>query len=454
MTMDYDGNYGIFTKLGLVGGFLSDINSFQRSLVNVKSPAFVSRFTGNGKTSLVLDYIPSIDGQIESVSQLIPDLLLQVASGVVIDSVRTHDPLIPADLSQCVAELVRQMKLDNRTVRGMSNTVSVSDPSNRNTVLVAMRNRDGGENQFTLAETVRLEVVSDSYTGGASPGNEQFTVITRAASSNIYNHDYPGGSGSGISLQRVNTTAAIGEGNLLENGMFQTPLSTDAGIPDTWESEGGYGSAGVHWKVDPAGARITGNPASDVRLRQEIIGGVTARNVYAFHFRASAPVALTTGTLAVDLVDASGNILVDDTNNYLAASINLNTLTAAPAVVSGNFVIGSKTPAPVFLRIRCTTAENTVVLLDRVVLAEMSELYAGGPFVAVLGTASQPVSSGERIDIVFTRALSAVVSGSPSSIPYSSNTFQVLLDRLFGTGSGGFTLPYSNTPNISDTLIA
>lgn len=452
--IDYDGSYGIFTKLGLIGGFLSDINSFQKSLVNIKSPTFVSKFTGNEKTSLILDYIPSIDGQISTVSNLIPDLLLNVATNVVIDSVRTHDPLIPADLSSCMTELVRQMVLDSKTVRSMSTTVSITDSSNKNIALVAIKNRDGGENQFTLAEKVRLEVTTDSYTGGASPGNEGFTVITRDAATSAYNYDYPAGSGSTVTLSRTNITASASEGNIVENGTFTIASETTPTAPASWVAVGSYGTAGTNWKTTSEGLKIVGNASSDVRLQQEISTGVTARNVYAFHFRAKAPSALTTGTIAIDLVDSTGNILVDDSNNYLAYSVNLSTLTSSFSTFTGFFVFGTKNPDVVYLRIRCTTADTTVVIMDRLVLTEMTELYSGGPFVSVLGLASQPLTAGERIDLNFSKALATVANNAPATLTYTNNTFQVLFDRLFSTGAGGFTLPNSATPTINDSLIA
>lgn len=452
--IDYDGNYGIFTKLGLIGGFLSDANAFQKSLANVRSPNFVGKFTGNAKTSLLLEYMPSIDGQISSVSNLIPDLLLGVATNVVIDSIRAHDPLIPADLSRCMSELVRQMKLDSKTVRSMNTSVISTDATNKNIALVAIRNRDGGDNQFTLAEKVRLEVTSDSYTGGASPGNEGFTVIARDAASNAYNHDYPAGSGASVALSRTNITASSSDGNIVENGTFTIASDTLATAPAGWVAISPYGSAGVNWKTTTDGLKIVGNSTSDVRLQQEISNSVNARNVYAFHFRAKAPVALTTGTLAIDLVDSAGNILVDDSNNYLAFSANLSALTTSFSTFTGFFVFGTKNPTEVHLRIRCTTADTTEVVMDRLVLTEMTELYSGGPFVAVLGLASQPLITGERIDLDFSKSLATVVNGSPATLTYTNNTFQVLFDRLFSIGAGGFTLPYSASPNINDSLIA
>jgi len=336
----------------------------------------------------------------------------------------------------------------------MSTTFTITDSTNKNTVLVALKNRDGGDNQFTIAETLRLEVSADSYTGGTSAGNEQFSVKTVDSATDVYNYDYPAGSGSDVTLSRTNLTASQSEGNILENGTFTIASTTTATAPAGWSSVGSYGTAGTHWVTTTDGLKIVGNITSDVRLQQDVSISITARNVYAFHFRAKAPTALTTGSIAIDLVDSTGNILTDDSNNYLAFSANLNTLTASYTSFTGSFVIGSKTPSEVYLRIRCTTAENTQVYMDRLVLTEMTELYTGGPFISVLGLASDPLTTSERVDITFSKSLATVTNGQASTLTYTNNTFQVLFDRLFTTGSGGFTLPYSATPTISDSLIA
>ena len=154
--IDYTGTYGLFTKLGLIGGFISDINTFQKSLVNVKSPTLTNKFTSNGKTKIVLNYIPAIDTQISTVSDLVPGVFVDVAENVLIDSVTTNDPLIPANVDDCLLELVSQMKQDNITVQKMLNTVTVSDSSGLNLINVAVVNADGGSNQHTLAENIRL----------------------------------------------------------------------------------------------------------------------------------------------------------------------------------------------------------------------------------------------------------------------------------------------------------
>jgi hypothetical protein len=442
MAIDYTGDYGIFTKIGLIGGFLSEINTFQNALANVKSPPFVDKFTDERKTSLVLDYIPSIESQIQACSDMVPNLLVNIAANVVIDGVRKHDPLIPENISDCMSELIINMNADSQTVKGFTTVASVADVSAKSTVVVGLRNGDGNHNQHIFSEKVRLEVSSDSYSGGTVAGNEIFTIIAKDQASSVYNYDYPSGSGATGTTARVDVTASQSSGNSIENGMFTTATS-DKG-PEGWSVVSNFGTMGTHVVSTTSGLKIVGNSTEDVRITQEITSSISARNSYAFHFRAWAPVGLTKANafLYLDLVDSGGNLLVSDSNQACSFSVALNSLTSTETVYTGNFVTGTKMPSQVFLRIGCTTASLSEVYMDRLALAEQTQLYSGGPYVTVFGVASTPVVTGERINITFTK------SGETNS------TFQTLFNRLFNMAEGGFTLPFSSSPTIADSKIA
>lgn len=451
--INYTGTYGLFTKLGLIGGFISDINTFQKSLVNVKSPTLVNKFTSDGKTKIVLNYIPAVDAQISSVSSLVPGVFVDVAEGVLIDSVTTNDPLIPATVEACLIELVDQMKNDNETVQKIANTVTVSDPSGLNIVRVALVNSDGGINQHTIAEKIRLEVTSDSFTGGTAAGNETLTVIAKDAAADVFNYDYPAGSGSTVTLERTNMNASASEGNSVANGNFNLFDIDTPTIPNNWNAITSYGVAGTNWLISSNGLKIQ-NLAS-VRLQQDISSSVRAKNVYHVHFRfkLNSSVVLSSGSITVDLVDSSGNTMVDNSNAYLAKSVLFSSIDLANLGVyqdvDATFVVGSKTPSTVFLRIMCNGTDQTgvTVELNRLVLTEMQKLYDGGPYISLLGLDSDTLYTGQRIDITITKSLDGAGA-------FTNNTFQVLFDRLFEMSSKGITLPSSTVPTILDTLIA
>jgi len=451
--IDYTGTYGLFTKLGLIGGFISDINTFQKSLVNVKSPTLTNKFTSNNKTKIVLNYIPAIDTQISTVSDLVPGVFVDVAEGVLIDCVTANDPLIPATVDDCLLELVSQMKADNITVQKMLNTVTISDPSGLNLINVAVINADGGSNQHTLAENIRLEVTSDSFTGGTGAGNETLTVIAKDTATGVFNYDYPAGSGASITVERVNMNASASEGNSVTNGNFNLTDAATPTIPTNWDAVTSYGVAGTNWLVSSNGLKIQ-NLAS-VQLKQNVSSYVSAKKVYHVHFRfkLNSAAVLSSGSITVDLVDSSNNTMVDNSNAYLAKSVLFSSINAANLGVYQNvdatFVVGSKTPTTVFLRIMCNGTNQTgvTVELNRLVLTEMNELYTGGPYISLLGLDSEPMYKGNRVNISITKTLDG------GSGTYTNNTFQVLFNRLFATAEKGITLPFSTVPSVLDSLI-
>lgn len=450
MAIVYDGTYGIFTKIGLIGGFLESINAFQKSLYYAKSPTFVEKFTLNGKTKLVLNYIPTIESQISLISDLMPNLFLDVAANALIDTVTTHDPLIPKNVTACMNELVSQMLKDNKTVAKLKNTITVSDPSAKNVVVWENKNTKGGPNQFTLAESIRFEVSSDSYTGGASSGNETFSIITKDSVDGAYSYDYPAGSGASDTFGRVNIRGSGSEGNILLNGTFTEPDTTVITAPLSWDSSASKGTKGTNWITTTSGLLITGNATQDVRLQQNVTTYINTNALYSFYFKLNAPVALTTGDFQIDLIDDYGTILASDVNSMLSFSVPLSTLTSTDSVFTGSFVMGSKKSPIVHLRIRSTLESTKTLYVKDMVLSEMHEVYPGGPFVSVLGLPTAPLYKGDRIDNVITKAKD---DGTTNGATYTNATFQILFDRLFGTSPSGFTLPNSATPNIPDSLI-
>jgi hypothetical protein len=152
-------------------------------------------------------------------------------------------------------------------------------------------------------------------------------------------------------------------------------------------------------------------------------------------------------------VDSADNTMVDNSNAYLAKSVLFSSINAANLGVyqnvSATFVVGSKTPTTVFLRIMCNGTNQTgvTVELNRLVLTEMNELYTGGPYISLLGLDSEPMYTGQRVNISITKTLDG------GSGTYTNNTFQVLFNRLFSTAEKGITLPFSTVPSVLDSLI-
>lgn len=134
------------------------------------------------------------------------------------------------------------------------------------------------------------------------------------------------------------------------------------------------------------------------------------RTAYGISLWAIADVVPEAGVITVDLVDGVGGTVIQDaqgTNN--AITFDAEDLTTSwqhlSELVSGETVFRTPRvlPTAVYLRIRISTAvsSGTSVFLDHVALAEMIELYAGGPLVRPF-TGSKPFRTGDTFTLTTT----------------------------------------------------
>lgn len=459
--IDYTGTYGLFTKLGIIGGFISDVNAYQKALATIKSPAFTDKFALDRRSKIISTYIASIDSEIKTSSYLVPNLLVDVASEAVIDSVTTNDPLIPKDLDSCLVELIYQMRKDNKTVARVEPTYTIADydssyvvsPLSLNNVFVLLKTPNGWENQFVVAEKIRFEVSSDIYSGATSQ-NESITATSLAQSDDKYSYDYPAGSGISTTFERVNVYSSSSGGNLVTNPTFQDVETATPLIPNDWVAISGKGTAGTNWFKTSSGITFTGS--SDIQIKQEITN-VESNTAYGYQIKIklTSASALSTGSFSLDLVDSSNATLVDNRNlttssEFTFATQPLSTLNTY-VTINGGFVTGALTPSIVNLRLMCkgTDQSGVSVSVEYVALTKMTELYETGPLVAFFSVKDSIMTKGQKIDLTINKSIPT----SSGSLPYTNNTFQILFDRLFSTGSKGYTLPYSSVPTIPDTLI-
>jgi hypothetical protein len=320
-------------------------------------------------------------------------------------------------------------------------------------VFVLLKTPNGWENQFVIAEKIRFEVSSDIYSG-ASAQNESITATSLAQSEDKYSYDYPAGSGISTTFERVNVYSSASGGNLVTNPTFLDVETATPLIPNDWVAIAGKGTAGTNWFKTTSGITFTGS--SDIQIKQDI-PNIESNTAYAYQIkiRLTAPSALSSGSFSLDLVDSTNATLVDNRNlntssEFTFATQPLSTLNTY-VTINGGFVTGALTPSVVSLRLMCKGANQTgvSVSLEYVALTQMTELYETGPLVSFFSVKDSVMTRGQKIDLTINKSITTATG----SLPYTNNTFQILFDRLFSTGSKGYTLPYSNVPTIPDTLI-
>lgn len=174
---------------------------------------------------------------------------------------------------------------------------------------------------------------------------------------------------------------------------------------------------------------------------------LTAATPYAVNLWTCLDALDATGVIKIELVDGiSGTVIQDDQSVANAITVNVDDLTTdfqalTELVTEPVFRTPTKMPALVYLRVRFSTvpSSGTRVFFDHLTVMPMTELYAGGPFAALMAG-----SSSLRIGDTF----SVVVSND-----YGGDV-QQWSNRFFGLGQSRLLLPSAtSSPSIPDAVI-
>jgi hypothetical protein len=129
-------------------------------------------------------------------------------------------------------------------------------------------------------------------------------------------------------------------------------------------------------------------------IKQRIDHQLAARTVYAVCAWMKVDAYPAAGTMIMDLVDGAGTVINDVQGAANSISINPQSggdlSTSAFTAITGFFRTPTVLPEIAYLRIRISVAISATasVFIDEVTLIEATELYAGGPFVAVFAGAT------------------------------------------------------------------
>ena len=452
MAIDFTSNPGgLFPRLGRIGKILLTLNQNQAAV-----KAQIDNLQDQYDSTLQAEFGPVAEAQFTLVrnlsSQLMPPLAA-LARKTVISMVRADVPSIGGGLLDALTEVRRQMLVGGVTVKRCVVGAAVSAlPGFVGTgqVVLSSKRGDGLQQENMIAEVGRLVCTRDSYSGGATAGQETFTYFGEdTENASVYDWDWPQGSGSRVTISVVSASQGPDQSNLLANGDFETWSGSPLRATN-WELA--VGSWGTHAIQDNTAAytgqralRLTAG-ATLTELYQEYLAAVpVAQQSYAIRLMARKySGTITAGTLAIDWVDDAGVVINDQQGQANTFTVDLTTLTTTYTAWVGVFRLPKRPPGVVRLRIRLTTAlAGGDVLLDGVVCTPLRALSRGGPGVAIIA-GNTPFEQDDTWLVTTTND-----RGGASYLA----TFQALFDRLFGMRELGLLLPSSATPSISDTLI-
>lgn len=268
---------------------------------------------------------------------------------------------------------------------------------------------------FSLAEVIRIECTADSFDGGATAGNESFSVSGETAVE-LRDYNWPKGSGASTSITAVSPDSSA----VLTDGGLEVWAGTGNNTPTNWTVVGTAGTHVLRGSSSPYDGNyfctFTGDGATTVGLYQDITETVEPNTNYAVQFWVKVPGANLldeTGTqteLRVSLRDGSGNVLTDNLGTsqqsfaagtaasgaYTAASTQLNATYLNDLIAWTRVSLILRTPRSLptetrldFRFVTQALDNGQSVYIDHIVMEPMTQVYPGGPYIALISGATE-----------------------------------------------------------------
>lgn len=405
-------------------------------------------------------YISSLNAAGDAAGNPAQQIAQQIINRLVYqDTPQPNQNLTTLNVLASINEVILQMKSQNASILAMTIGATPSALTGTgNGILVASTKRpvDGLVLENSFAETITVTCSSDSYVGGATAGNESFVANGAGAEPDLFAFDWPLGSGSTQSLSAIDGSKDNSSGNLLTNSGFETWTSN---VPDKWSLEVGTAGTNIQQQSSilyqgSSSLQLVGDGSTLTALSQTFnsstgtAGTLSPLSQYAVNlFMRRDGTAAAAGTLVVELVNSGGAVINDA--NGVANSFNIDLTTLSTNWTAFNLPIRTPLimPSAYKLRWRLSTALSSgrSVYMDKVAFGPMTQIYVGGPFLAVF-SGSNNFIAGDYFTCAVTNSRGA--AGTLS-------TWQTALFRLLAPFSvqNEILWPSSSSPTISDSLI-
>lgn len=376
-----------------------------------------------------------------------------IGTPLVVSTPPTTTGLGPPNANTAIASTV------NASTVSVGAQTNFGNPNGNPIIVISALNGKGQTQQYSYNETITCTVTADAQTGNATLGQELLSVVGQSAAASFFAYNWPAGSGSSLSLNAVSSLTNNSNGNVLQNSSWTT--FTTANVPDNWTVVTGTagtqvvagGSANAYVGTNSLG--FVGDSATLTAITQlfnqtpsTIVGaGGTSYKIlpttpycvnFWFKLSAASPSA---GVLEVALIDGSGNILNDYSDNQNLVTANLHTTADTNwHNVNAVFRLPVVLPAQVKLRIRLSTAltTGTTVYISGLSLNPMTQFYSGGPFVSIFSGNTQMILN-DAWTLAYTVTWGLV---------------QQYAQRFFGVGTLGYRLPAAtSSPTVPDSVV-
>ena len=396
MTILLTGTGGLFTRIGLIGGVLSDTNIFQNTL-ETDSTNIYNQFQADISQEQIIDGIGSslVSGQ-QSAENYI-QYLQGIATGIITTMVAEDTGLLNSDVSLQIAlnELITQMLASSDSILeltiGATPTAGGSNQGNGICVPSTYR-ADGLIQQNTLGETISLTIAEDS-TNGTQAGSELWQANGQITQSDTLSNLWPAGSAATQSISSINPTNNDDGIQLLNNGDFEE--FTVSNVPNNFIIA--TGTAGVQVfqgstaYTGVSSLQYAGDSSTNTAVQQLFnnAAGTTETlqqlTLYSVNLWISCDVTPAAGALQVALVDVGGTVINDDQGNPNSFTHSLTALSTSWVAINATFRTPYLLPNEQFIRLKLTTAlsTGTNLFMDRLGFGLATQMYPGGPTIAM-----------------------------------------------------------------------
>lgn len=470
MAIALTGTGGLFARIGVAGVGIREANLYLGS-TDISAGGLKS--TGVRANNIFAQYASTLQKETDTLYSALASVrtalggwksyLQAQATQAIADQVIADVPLKDSQAVTVWTEIIRQM-VGGGTVYAPDNdikynVVSASVAANVGTgtgvAVASVKRPDARNNEYVLAETIKILCTSDEGLG-ATARSEPFTVTGTDTQADQLAYNWPLGSGGSASVVATDTDldAQSGPaGQLLTNGNF-TLFTVTANVPDDWQVI--VGAAGTDILQESSTVYRTGSavefvgtggsPLSSIAQTFDTTGTGTSAALlpntrYAINFFARKSASLAAGVLKVDLVDSTNTVITDPSGANLSYTVAHGTLTTSYAAYNTVFVTPAKLPTSYKLRLSISTAltSGESVFVDDLAMTEMTEVYAGGPLVAVFAGATNFLKN-DSINVTIANDY--------------GGQFQTYCQRMFDLRSMGLQIPSDSggTQTIAETL--
>lgn len=459
----------LYNRLGKLANLVQIMMAYQQSqltaLTNTTN-GVVAQYNAESDIQALIGsaYIGTLNSA-GSIGSLASDIAQQTLNRMIFrDNPRIAQTLQDVNTLASLQELIRQMKIAGASVLAM-NITAIPQPfstyvTNVGNAIIntsVKRPLDGLVLENSFAELLQVVCSEDSYSGGATAGNETYNITGTGQETDVLAFDWPLGSNSQNQTQAIDGNTDNGAGNLLTNSDFS---AWTAGAPDDYTivADGSriFQETGLIYDGTSAlglrGALALAFP----EFKQEFdsstgtLGSLATLSQYSFNIfmRRSVAASGLPGILQIALVDQNGTIINDANGVANSFSITIANLTTDYASQTAVFRTPAILPAQQFLRYRITQAMTPlnagIAYLAKASMGLMTQVYTSGPFMAIHAGSLNPVQ-GDYTFVPVTNSRGAAGT---------QNTWQTVFAKFFPEMiDNELLLPSSATPTISDSAL-